>query len=444
VAVGYLQHPLQKGRPVAIPFEQFTKHFVLTGMTGSGKSSTAVMMKQSLLDQWTANPDKAPGFSYFDPARETVATILTRLLKAELDGAKIPWEKIHYAYLGPTEYPLGLNLLHHEQGEAIDAVAKEVLGILKHAYTGDTPRMDRLVENALLTLLEDRRQHTILGIVPILTDENFRNRILPQLRDPIVRQFWERDVDNAAIDPILNRLSPLLTNKTMRRMFGQRKWSLNLRQYMDEGHIFLWDLLNVSKENVKLAVGHIITQYHQTAKTRSSGAKPHILAVDEAHLVQIPVMTKIIAEDRKFGLCLGLITQYIGQFQPWLIDAITENVGTILTCTQGMKSAGAVSTMTAGAFDKGNSCKGCRNGSWQSIQRPRTMWGAVKSRRLRSSRIRRTCTSRTGRLPITRTRTRSGWRSGGHWRRVWNCNAGTAPRRKWWTGRLKRILAAGR
>jgi hypothetical protein len=362
VAVGYLQHPLQKGRPVAIPFEQFTKHFVLTGMTGSGKSSTAVMMKQSLLDQWTANPDKAPGFSYFDPARETVATILTRLLKAELDGAKIPWEKIHYAYLGPTEYPLGLNLLHHEQGEAIDAVAKEVLGILKHAYTGDTPRMDRLVENALLTLLEDRRQHTILGIVPILTDENFRNRILPQLRDPIVRQFWERDVDNAAIDPILNRLSPLLTNKTMRRMFGQRKWSLNLRQYMDEGHIFLWDLLNVSKENVKLAVGHIITQYHQTAKTRSSG----------------------------------------------------------------------------------NSCKGCRNGSWQSIQRPRTMWGAVKSRRLRSSRIRRTCTSRTGRLPITRTRTRSGWRSGGHWRRVWNCNAGTAPRRKWWTGRLKRILAAGR
>uniref|UniRef100_UPI001FE211DC ATP-binding protein n=1 Tax=Effusibacillus pohliae TaxID=232270 RepID=UPI001FE211DC len=352
VAVGYLKHPLQQGRPVSIPFEQFTKHFVLTGMTGAGKSSTAVMMIQSLLDRWIADPEHAPGFSYFDPARETVATILTRLLKAELDGAKIPWEKVHYVYLGPTDYPLGLNLLHHEQGENIDAVAKEVLHLLKYAYAGDTPRMDRLVENALLTLLEDRKPHTILGIVPVLTDEDWRNRILPFVRDPIVRQFWEREVDSASIDPILNRLSPLLTNRTMRRMFGQKKWSLDLRRYMDEGHIFLWDLLNVSKENVKLAVGHIITQYHQTAKTRSSGAKVHILAVDEAHLVQIPVMTKIIAEDRKFGLCLGLITQYIGQFNDLLVDAITENVGTILTCTQGMKSAAAVSVMTAGAFDK--------------------------------------------------------------------------------------------
>lgn len=352
VAIGYLDHPLQQGRPVKIPFEQFTKHFVLTGMTGSGKSSTALMMIQSLLDQWIADPDRAPGFSYFDPARETVATILTRLLKAEQEGARIPWEKVHYAYLGPTDYPLGLNLLHHEQGESIDAVAKEVLYLLKFAYAGDTPRMDRLVENALLTLLEDRRPHTILGIVPVLTDETWRNRILPNVRDPIVRQFWEREIEGHAIDPILNRLSPLLTNRTMRRMFGQKKWSLDLRRYMDEGHIFLWDLLNVSKENVKLAVGHIITQYHQAAKTRSSGAKVHILAVDEAHLVQIPVMTKIIAEDRKFGLSLGLITQYIGQFEPWLVDAITENVGTILTCTQGPKSAPAISAMTAGAFDK--------------------------------------------------------------------------------------------
>ncbi len=352
VTIGNLQHPLQQGRQVSIPYEQFTKHFVLTGMTGAGKSSTAIEMVQSLLDQWIADPNKAAGLSYFDPARETVATILTRLLKAELDGANIPWEKIHYAYLGPTEYPLGLNLLHHGKGESISTVAKETLGLLKYAYAGDTPRMDRLVENALLTLLEDRKQHTIMGIVPVLTDVNFRNRILPNVKDPIIRQFWTRNIDDAGIDPILNRLSPLITDITMRRMFGQKKWSLDIRKMMDEGHIFLWDLLNVSKENVKLAAGHLAMQYHQTAKHRSSGSRLHILAYDEAHLVQIPIMAKIIAEDRKFGLCLGLITQFIGQFESWLVDAITENVGTILTCTQGPKSAATISTMTAGAFEK--------------------------------------------------------------------------------------------
>jgi hypothetical protein len=352
ISIGNLQHPIQQGRSVAIPLEQFTKHFVLTGMTGSGKSSTAVMMIQSILDQWIKDPHNSPGFSYFDPARETVGTILSRLLKAEVEGAKIPWEKIHYVYLGPSDYPLGLNLLHHGPNESIDSAAKEVLGLLKFAYGGDTPRMDRLVENALLTLLEDRKQHTILGIVPVLTDEDFRNRILPNVHDPIVRQFWNREVQDAGIDPILNRLSPLMTNKTMRRMFGQKKWGLDIRKYMDEGHIFLWDLLNVSEQNIKLTGGHLIQQYHQIAKGRSPRSKPHILAVDEAHLVQIPIMKKIIAEDRKFGLCLGLITQYVGQFEPWLQDEITENVGTILTCTQGMKSAGVLSTITAGSFTK--------------------------------------------------------------------------------------------
>ncbi|EGL17083.1 type IV secretory system conjugative DNA transfer family protein [Paenibacillus sp. HGF7] len=351
VQVGRLIHPIQSGREVRIPFEQLSKHSLLSGMTGTGKSSTAMEKVQSLIDAWLIDPDKMPGFTYMDPAQETVATILTRLLKAELDGKKVPWEKVHYAYLGATENPLGLNLLHRNPGDTSDEVAKSALGLLKYAYSGDTPRMDRLIENALLTLLEDDQPHTILGIVPILTDENFRDRILPKVKDPMVRQFWQRDIQDAGIDPILNRLSPLTTNKTMRRMFGQSKWSLNLRKYMDEGHIFLWDLLNVSEQNIKLTVGHLINQYHLTAKTRRTGSKKHFLNVDEAHLVQIPVMGKIIAEDRKFGLCLELITQYIDQFEGWLVQAILGNVGTIMSCTQGAAAAPKVSTMTAGIFD---------------------------------------------------------------------------------------------
>lgn len=358
VAIGTLNHPVQQGRSIRLPIEQFTKHFVLTGMTGSGKSSEAVMVSQSLIDEWIENPQTAPGFSYFDPARETVATILTRLLKAEMDGKKVNWDKIHYVYLGPTEYPIGLNLLYNGTGEETDTIVSNVLALMKHAYGGDTPQMDRIVRNSLMTLVDDPSPHTILGIVPLLTNGHFRRRIIPHVRDPIVQQFWLKEYPaleskmDQALGPILNRLSPFTTNKTMRRMFGQAEWGLSLRKYMDEGHIFLWDLLNLSKESIKLAVGHLMNQYHFTAKTRRSGSRVHIVLKDEAHLTQIPVVEKIIAEDRKFGLSLGLITQYVGQFEPWLVDAITENVGTVMTCTQGMKSAATVAAMTAGHFDK--------------------------------------------------------------------------------------------
>ena len=356
IAVGKLKHPIQESRPVAIPWEQFTKHFFLSGKIGSGKSSTAVMMVQSMIDAWLKDPDNAPGFTYVDPARETVAIILSRLLKAEAEGKKVPWEKVHYFYLGPTDYPVGLNLLHKD-GRPLDVIAKEAAGLIRFAYSAQAPKMERILENALLTLLEDDRKHNLLGVVPLLTDETFQNRIVPRVKDPIVQEFWtlweEEKNKVSSLDSLLNRLSPLRTNPTMRRMFGQNRWGLDIRKYMDQGHIVLFDVLNVAPDDIKLAVGHIINQYHINAKRRSSGSKLHVMFIDEAHLIQVPVLAKIIAEDRKFGLSLGLITQYLGQFDQWLVDSITENMGTILSCSQGEQSAARIEKMTNGAFSRG-------------------------------------------------------------------------------------------
>lgn len=355
IMVGRLRHPIQPERPVCIPREQFTKHFFLSGRTGMGKTSTAVQMVQSMIDDWLADPDNAPGFTYFDPARETAAIILSRLLKAEAEGKHVPWDKVHYFYLGPTDYPIGLNLLHKD-GRPTDVIAKEAAGLIRFAYSAQAPKMERILENALLTLMEDNRPHTLLGVVPLLMDESFQRRIVPRVSDPIIQEFWalwEEERNRVqSLDSLLNRLSPLRTNPTMRRMFGQSRWSLDIRKYMDAGHIVLFDLLNVAPDDIKLTVGHIINQYHVNAKRRSTGAKLHVMFVDEAHLVQIPVMSKIIAEDRKFGLSLGLITQYLGQFDQWLVDSITENMGTIISCAQGEQSAPRVEKMTNGAFSR--------------------------------------------------------------------------------------------
>lgn len=360
IRLGTLQHPIQGGREVRIPDEQFTKHVFISGQTGSGKTSVLLEVDQSLIDRWVEDPDRAPGFTVFDPAREAVAAILSRLKKKELEGKKIPWEKVHYFYLGPTDYPIGLNLLYRN-GEPNDVIARNAARLIKYAYAStDTPRMDRLLENALLTLLEDKRQHTILGIIPVLSDSDFQNRVIPYVRDPIVREFWriykkemgkEKGLSHT-LDSLLNRLSPLRTNPTMRRMFGQQKWDLDLRKYMDEGHIVLFDLLNVDESNIKLTAGHIITQYHYEAKKRSTGAKLHVLLCDECHLLQLPIMEKILAEDRKFGLSLCIITQYIDQLEKWFINAIMGNVGTYLSMTQGTQAADKLEKMTAGAFRK--------------------------------------------------------------------------------------------
>src|SRR5690606_7504540 len=224
IRVGTLQHPIQKERKVKIPDEQFTKHLLISGQTGSGKTSVVMEITQSMIDRWVENPNKAPGFTVFDPAREAVAAILSRIRKKMQEGYNIPLEKIHYCYLGPNGYPIGLNLLH-KNGEPIDVIARNAAHLIKYAYSNsDTPRMDRLLENAILTLLHDKKPHNVLGIVPVLTDPDFLNRILPYLTDPMVREFWKlyknemTKEKNHTLDSLLNRLSPIRTNVTMRRM----------------------------------------------------------------------------------------------------------------------------------------------------------------------------------------------------------------------------------
>jgi len=113
----------------------------------------------------------------------------------------------------------------------------------------------------------------------------------------------------------------------------------------------LIDILGLSNFNIKTTVGHLIHVYHNTAKQRPIGSKIHLMMIDEAHLVQVPVLAKIIAEDRKFGFGLGLITQEIEQFtDPKLKHAIKSSMGTILSCAH-MAGAKNVEEMTSGHLE---------------------------------------------------------------------------------------------
>ena len=355
VAVGRLIHPTKPKRLVCIPVNQFLRHFFMGGKNGSGKSSTAIQMIQSLLDEYGENPDKAPGFTYIDPAGSTLNIILNRLLHMESKGIKIPWNKIHYIDLTPeSQYPVGLNLLYHNDDEDPISVAGNALDVIKSAYPGDAGFTERIMENGLATLVYDKkRKHTILGLMSILQYPDLRSDI--NLTDPLVQEFWETTGDSLGpkqLDPLLNRLRPLLQNPAMRRIFGQSDWMLNIRQWMDEGHIILVNVLNLEPKNMGLVGGQFALRYHVTAKTRPADiSKPHMLMIDEAHNVKIPIINKIIAEDRKFGLSLGLITQFPEQFDGDISKSITENMGTFMTCTVGPDSARVMNKMMNGAFE---------------------------------------------------------------------------------------------
>ncbi|SHE82046.1 hypothetical protein SAMN05444392_103275 [Seinonella peptonophila] len=339
VMIGQMKHPLEQ-REVRVPYDQLSKHFILTGANGMGKSSCAVEIIQSMIDDWVKDPDTAPGFTLLDPAREIIAIVENRLRTLVEKGVELPLDKIHHYNLSDdTTHMLGLNLLTKTKGYTVNQVAEQVAEVIlyKSGQSESVVRGKRLLTMIVHGLLEDNKEHTILGIDDMVNNPRFRKEVLAEVKDPYVKRFWANVTPSELKEMglLLNRIDPLLQDPTMRRMFLQLEMGLEIRRYMDEGHLVMIDLFGMEEHELKVTVGHLLSQYHLVAKKRAFGSKFHLLMIEEAHLVQVPLLREIFLEDRRHDMGLGLVTRDIDQFEDReLLQAIKANVGMVLSCAQ--------------------------------------------------------------------------------------------------------------
>ncbi|ANS52132.1 hypothetical protein BM86_17075 [Bacillus thuringiensis] len=347
ITIGHVMHPYIKNRLVKIREEFFKNHGYITGKVGSGKSTVAMKVMQSIIDEWLENPDEAGGLSLFDPTKDLAYVALNRLLKAEKDGKHVDWSKVHFIRFRDTDYPPALNLFHRFPGEDIQTVVESIMEMIQLMIPGQAQQTERLLRAIIGTLLCDGSQnHTVLSIPLFISDELFRANVLQNLQGTEKKyyaHFWKCEVGKALEDStqaILNRLDIFRNTLYLKRMYGQTGFSLDIRKWMDQGHLIFYDLAGMSKEDIQLTVGYISSQYHRIAQQRPHGSKLHLAVIDEAHDVQVPVLPKIIAKDRKHGLGLWVITQQVsGQLDKELTDMLTEAGGNYFVCRQGFNSA---------------------------------------------------------------------------------------------------------
>ncbi|PGV98332.1 hypothetical protein COD86_05135 [Bacillus cereus] len=359
ITLGYLKHPVEKERNIQVEAEQLTKHGAVLGQTGSGKSTVAAKIMQSRMDRWIENPSQEGGFSLIDPTSDLALIILNRMLKAEQEGKKIDWSKVHFIRFRHSDYPIALNLMHRYPGEDIQTVINGIMTTIKSMIPGQAVQTERILKATIGTLLSDiRQQHTTLSIPMFLSHELFREEVLENISGPdkdFYLHFWRKEVGDAldsSIQPILNRLDLFRSTTYLRRMFGQFEFSLDILKWFDEGHIIFYDLHGMEKEEIQLIVGYIMAQYHRVVQSRPIGSKVHLAFIDEGHKVQVEILPKIIAEDRKRGLGLWFITQEINaQLDKELAKSLTEIGGNFLVCRQGSNSAKSLSEVMQHKFN---------------------------------------------------------------------------------------------
>lgn len=318
------------------------QHAYVIGKTGTGKTT----LLRNMVIQDIANGE---GVCVVDPHGEFVEDILKMIPKDRL-------EDVVYFNPADTDYHIGFNPLEISDSRYKHLVASGLMGIFTKIWAGVwSARMEYILNNAILALL-DTPGSTLLGITRLLVDKDFRQKIVANIEDPVVKAFWVQEFEtwkeqfrSEAITPILNKVGQFLSTSLVRNIVGQSKSTIDIFEIMNTGKIFL---VNVSKgrigeDNSALLGAMLITKIQLSAMDRiripENERVDFYLYVDEFQNFATDSFANILSEARKYRLALTLAHQYVGQLvtdtSTRVRDAIFGNVGTQIIMRVGASDA---------------------------------------------------------------------------------------------------------
>lgn len=349
VFVGYLVHPIIKKRAIYIPKDVLGEHFTLIGRTGAGKSTVANNLLGNGFVKTFIEKVISEAFTFVDPAQETAFIILNSLLKADAEGKKVDWNKVHWIDFANSEYPIALNLLHKIPGTHEGVIADAITELIEAAFKDKAAVAERLLRYCIRTLLADPHDtHTILEVQLLLDDASFRNKLLKKIqqnpKNYDIINYWSSDdakqnMKTSAV-AVKNRIDMFASSVVLKRSFGQKGFGLDPRKIMDEGHIILMDVSNLNKTETALIGGYLSYLYYRIAEMRPQYSNLHLLVFDEmARVGYIKTQSEIISESRKRGLALGIGTQRLGQLDESVRQTLTNVQDNFFVCAQGADDA---------------------------------------------------------------------------------------------------------
>ena len=328
-----------------------SRHMYIIGQTGTGKSGLLELL--ALSDIYHNQ-----GYAIIDPHGDFATDNLKFIPSSRVNDV---------VYFNPadTDHPIGFNPMEVYDPNQRNNISSEIIGVMKRMF-GESwgPRLEYILRHTLLALLE-YPDTTMLDINRMLTDKDFRSRVLSQVKDTVVLQFWrvefagwnERYVSEA-IAPVLNKVGAFVANPVIRNIIGQPKSSFNIRQIMDEGKILIVNLSKglIGEDNAAILGSFLVTKIQLAAMSRSDiprieDRRPFYLYVDEFQNFATDSFAVILSEARKYGLNLTVANQYISQMEDTVRDAVFGNVGTMVSMRVSPEDAPILAQQFAPNFE---------------------------------------------------------------------------------------------
>jgi hypothetical protein len=323
------------------------RHLLLEGKTGMGKST--------LLHRLIASDIAAGrGVALIDPHGDLCDGVV----------ASVPSHRSNDVVLfdvADVSHPLAFNVLAaaHPAQRAL-AVSGIVAAFKKIWGEFFGPRMEHILRNTLLTLVEVP-DTTLLSVVRMLGDTAYRQSIVRQVTDPVIRNFWEREFASMppkfqaeAVAPIYNKVGQLVSNPLLRNILGQARSTLHLRQIMDDGKVLLVNLSKgrVGEDASALLGAFLVTALQQAAMSRADSKeadrRDFFLYIDEFQNFATESFATILSEARKYRLALTVANQYLDQIDEATRSAVFGNMGSMIVFGVGVEDSEMLSEQLGG------------------------------------------------------------------------------------------------
>ncbi len=310
----------------SLPEEHLLKHIYVVGMTGVGKTT--------FLENIIGQLSQGRGFVLLDPHGDLAEKVLQYIPPSRVKDT---------IYIDPsdTDYPLGFNILERVPYNQRSLVRDSVVQSFKHIFDSWGPQLEQILTNACAAML-DYPNGTLLGIYWLLTSPHFRKRVIPEIIDPIVRNFWE--VEYPALEKerpdvaqsTLNKLNPFLTDRMMRNILAQPK-SFPI-QFGNQIIIANLTQGKIGFGNSDLLGSLLMAKIHSAALARKDRT-PYYLVLDEFQNFGTTSFLEMLSGLRKFGVALVLANQYLTQLDEQVRDAVLNTVGTVVAFRTGPDTA---------------------------------------------------------------------------------------------------------
>lgn len=321
-----------------IKLDDRRRHTYVIGKTGMGK--TALLKNMVIQDIRNGQ-----GVGIIDPHGEFAEEILYYVPKNRINDV---------IFFNPADinYPIAFNVMEKVDFAHRHLVSAGLMGVFKKIWPDVwSARMEYILNNTILSLLEIPGT-TLLSINRMLSDKEYRDKILKRVTDPTMKMFWNNEFAKypdrfreEAIAPIQNKIGQFISTPIIRNIIGQTKSSIDMRKVMDEGKILIVDLSKgrIGEDPSRLLGGLIITKLQLAAMSRidipEDQRRDFFLYVDEFQNFATEAFANILSEARKYRLGLILAHQYITQMEEVVRDAVFGNVGTIVCFRIGAADA---------------------------------------------------------------------------------------------------------